>query len=182
MPVPPIDLDLIAVFNRPGEPALDALMRAASSLRFTLPLLLLFVVLIVRRSPQRWLGAVVLLAAVGLTDLGAARVLKPYFARVRPCNMAPESYTRTLEQCGAGEAMPSIHAADTAAAAAVISWALPTFTTVAVSAALLVGTSRVYLGQHWPTDVLFGWLLGAAVGGALVWATRLRHAVKRSRY
>ena len=182
MPVPPIDLDLISVFNRPGEPVLDAVMRAASSLRSTLPLLVLFVVLIVRRSPQRWLGAVVLLLAVGLTDLGAARVLKPYFARVRPCNMEPESYTRTLNTCSSGEAMPSIHAADTAAAAAVISWALPAFTPVAVGASILAGISRVYLGQHWPTDVLFGWLFGACVGGALVWVTRLRHSVTRGRH
>lgn len=36
---------------------------------------------------------------------------------------------------------------------------------LAVSAALLVGISRVYLGVHWPTDVLAGWLAGA------IWAT-----------
>ena len=181
MPVPPIDLDLIQLLNRPGAPALDAVMSAASSLRASLPLLGLFTFLIARRSPQKWLGAAILLAAVGLTDLGAARVLKPYFDRVRPCNMQPESYTRVVGQCGAGAAMPSIHAADSAAAAAVVSWALPAFTPLAVGASLLIGLSRVYLGQHWPTDVLFGWLLGACVGGALVWTTRLRYALWRGR-
>lgn len=46
---------------------------------------------------------------------------------------------------------------------------------IAISATLLIGVSRIYLGVHWPTDVLAGWCLGAAWAlvcwSAAIWAS-----------
>jgi hypothetical protein len=39
--------------------------------------------------------------------------------------------------------------------------------TISVVMAILVGISRMYLGVHWPTDVLFGWILGLVFTVAL---------------
>ncbi|RYD47690.1 MAG: phosphatase PAP2 family protein [Verrucomicrobiaceae bacterium] len=44
---------------------------------------------------------------------------------------------------------------------------------ISVLVTLLVGVSRVYLGVHWPTDVLGGWVLGAA-WALLFWLVAMR--------
>ena len=70
--------------------------------------------------------------------------------------------------------MPSTHAAWTAAVAcaAAIAFEWPTRRTQRIAALALgclvagIGACLVYLGTHWPSDVLVGWLLGSAIAAA----------------
>ena len=72
-----LDETLVPLLNRPGKPALDALMLALSSRWLLLPLLAAFAVGLGLRAKSRWWGALALVAAVALGDVVSARVLKP---------------------------------------------------------------------------------------------------------
>jgi len=169
-----IDVELLSFFNRPGTPWLDTVMGAASNPGILLAIAALAAIYLWLKSPHRALAALLLWAAIGAADLLSARVVKPQVARPRPCSADPVHIAYPLG-CGSGLSFPSSHASDTAAAAAVFGWAAPRLSAIGVALVVLVGVSRVYLGVHWPTDVLAGWALGAAVGAALITIARLRY-------
>lgn len=85
--------------------------------------------------------------------------LKYYFERIRPCNAL--AGVRVLVGCGKSFSMPSNHAANSFA------FTIPFFILIKsrikyffILIALAVSLSRVYVGVHYPSDVLVGALLG----------------------
>ncbi len=114
--------------------------------------------------------ALALLVSVGLTDIICARVFKKAVGRLRPCAIEQtENFKcRLLLPKKTSKSFPSNHAANTAAfaaATAVICGFKPAIPLMIV--AFLIGYSRIYVGVHFPFDVLAGWLVGVAIAVAV---------------
>lgn len=91
----------------------------------------------------------------GVSVLGSGLVagaLKWITQRERP---------EAMEEHRHNTSFPSQHASGAAAVAVIIARRHPRLAAAAFALALLMGLSRIYLGRHFPTDVLTGLLLGA---------------------
>ena len=107
---------------------------------------------------RKW--GVLLFAGLGMNALFCNVILKPLFARIRPYNLF--DYTVLIEHVG-DYSFPSGHTS-TAFAAAVILYAMNKKAGVAAYIfAVIMAFSRVYVGVHFPTDVLCGALVGIVV-------------------
>lgn len=116
-----------------------------------------------------------LFVAVG-GALALSLALKGIFNRPRPTIIPHESYTVTTS-------FPSGHSMLSAAVWLTLGvmlsrleksrWLKAYFISIAIGISVLTGLSRVYLGVHWPSDVLAGWMAGTV--WAMVCFFALRH-------
>ncbi len=163
---------------------MDTLMATASNLLAWIPVLaLIAIVLGVRGGARGRLAVAAMVVAFALADPFVAHVLKPLFARPRPCHELGEAI-RLITGCGGAFGFPSNHAANSAALAAALGTLVPRTLWFGVPIAVLVSFSRVYLGVHYPTDVLAGMAVGAAIGagcGGLGWLALHRFCTDSSR-
>ena len=146
-----------------SNPITDTIMPIVTSFKYWLPLYILGIIYLLLRFRLKGLYIlIVLLFTVGLCDLLNAHILKEYFVRVRPCS-ALES-VNLLINCGAGYSFPSNHAVNNFAAATILSYYFQRKVLVFFVLASLVALSRIFVGVHYPIDVICGSLEGVLIG------------------
>ena len=110
------------------------------------------------------------LVSLAVADLLSFEVIKPLFARERPCWMLVH-VNMVLGKCGGSYGFTSNHAANAFAVwfVAARSFGVRSPASVVVlTLATIVGISRVYLGLHFVGDVLGGAILGVVTAAALM--------------
>lgn len=161
---PDWDLEFFRIFNGQWHTSLlDRMMPLFTSSLFLAPAgLLLLAGLALRLGRPGRRAALAALLALALSDLITAQVVKPAVHRPRPCRA--ESDVRLLVRCGGRNGFPSNHAANAGAVTVALGVLIPGTLPLTLPLALGVAWSRVYVGVHYPLDVLAGLLLGGCVG------------------
>jgi undecaprenyl-diphosphatase len=156
-----------------ANPLFDVIMPFITNLSNVFPVLLAIVVMILWRGSREDI-VFLLLVTCALVVVGqTVDVLKAYFLRPRPCQ-EQLPLVRLLVECGGGKSFPSGHGTNNGAVAMVallvygwrnaIWWLL---------AGVVISYSRVYVGVHYPADVLGGMLWGGLVSACIVAIWRL---------
>ena len=185
-----IDTELLLAINGCHAPWADQLMWIISAKATWIPLYLLLIALLVWRYRQpatgrmKWLNKlpacvvmiVAIAAAVGLADFVASGILKEWVARPRPTRVPElEGVLHLVNGYKSGRyGFVSSHAANTMACALLFSliWRNKVATIGLMIWVAANCYSRMYLGVHYPLDIIGGLLVGSLMALAGYWGLR----------
>ena len=165
-----LDQELFLFLNNLGNPAWDDFWNILTNKWSSIPLYALLIYLLYRSLAAKGAIITVLLVAgmITITDQ-LANVFKDGFQRPRPCRQeAVMEFARFVAvRCGSYGYF-SAHAASSAALTIYMGFILKPFYSkmfyLLIFWALMVAYSRIYVGVHYPGDVLTGMLLGSIIG------------------
>ncbi len=185
--MPYFDSILFAVLNRDAaNPVFDAVFPFLTSLHqqlwFMAGVGLAALLGLIRGDRRTRIWVITAIVAVGASDLLCSKVIKRTLTRERPCQSVARGIAKPTgfavrvvnpNRCPGSRSFPSNHAANMMAAGSVCWW----FTRRRARWAwwllpLVIGYTRVYLGYHYPTDVMAGWIVGGCVASLALLGAR----------
>jgi undecaprenyl-diphosphatase len=129
--------------------------------------ILIILITLMRFGKKGILTLLLLVVTVAASDRLTSGILKPLFDRTRPCHIV-ELKPRILANCSDQGSMPSSHAANHFALAVFMSLMATKRKYIEIPVwifwAVLISYSRVYVGVHYPSDILIGAIIGAGIG------------------
>jgi undecaprenyl-diphosphatase len=160
-----MDRYLFQIINQgPYNAVFDSLMVFITEYRFFIFLVILIPFIIKDRNKA------LLILSLGTAGIiissFSVSLLKLIFARPRPC-LTLENI-RLLVECHSSFSMPSGHAATSFTAASIMGHFIRPAAVPAFILAFLVAVTRIYVGVHYPFDVVAGVVWGGVIAGVII--------------
>ena len=149
---------------------------------WAIPVLIGLLALIVRGGRRGQIAAVLVLITASATDATVVQIIKPAIARLRPSHALGDTINLLVPK-GGRYGFVSAHAANIFAATTVLSYFYKQWKKPLLFLAFSVALSRVYVGVHYPGDVLFGGLFGYGMAWLVItlWVLLKMRELKRGR-
>jgi len=168
-----LDQQLFLFLNSLNSPFFDEIMHAISGRLIWAPLYLAILIYLGKTYKRKfYIILIFIILAVILADQISVQVFKNSVQRLRPCHEpALDGLVHLYKgECGGLFGFVSSHATNSfnVALIGLLLIRKRWFTISIISWALIVGYSRIYLGVHYPGDVICGSLLGAFIGWSMI--------------
>ncbi|NNE26094.1 MAG: phosphatase PAP2 family protein [Saprospiraceae bacterium] len=152
-----------------GSSVLDAILIPFRHKLFWIPLYLFILIFIsVNFGKKRWLTYLFIALTITCSDTVSSKIIKPSVERIRPCH-CPDLNPEIRIPCSQGYSFTSSHATNHFAIGTFLFF-LFSFTKWRILFlfwAGLIGIAQIYVGVHYPGDILAGSLIGFLIGSSL---------------